>query len=69
MYPRMKINLDKITHNTKVLVDVFNEHNISVMGVSKVFCAIPEVVNSMELGGIKYIADSRIQNLKVRRNR
>lgn len=61
--PRLEISLGKVKHNTKTLVDKLKEDNIEIAGVTKVFCAIPEVVEAMIEGGVKYLADSRIENL------
>lgn len=63
-YPRVTIDLDKIKNNTKVLVQKCKENDISIMGVSKIFCGEPKVVSAMVDGGVSYIADSRIKNLK-----
>lgn len=62
-YPLVQINLKKIKHNTKTLVALCHEHGIKVAGVTKVFCAIPEITHAMIEGGISSIADSRIENL------
>ncbi|XMB85985.1 alanine/ornithine racemase family PLP-dependent enzyme [Mycoplasmatota bacterium WC44] len=64
MYPRLVVDLKKIKHNTEIIVNKYRDKNISIMGVTKVFCAIQEVVDAMIDGGIDFIADSRIQNLK-----
>lgn len=61
--PRVEINLNKITHNTKEIVSICSRFNISVAGVTKVFCGDTDVAKAMEKGGIEYIADSRIQNI------
>lgn len=60
--PRLEINVEKVKHNTKVLVDKLKKDQIEIAGVTKVFCAIPEVVDAMIEGGVKYLADSRIEN-------
>lgn len=62
--PRIEIDINKVKHNTKVLVDLCKKHHIGIAGVTKVFCAIPQVANAMIEGGVKYLADSRIENLK-----
>ncbi|OPJ56792.1 ornithine racemase Orr [Alkalithermobacter paradoxus] len=64
MYPRLEVNIQKIKENTKLLVEKCRKENIEVAAVTKVYCALPEVVEALEDTGIKYIADSRIQNLK-----
>lgn len=62
-YPRVEVNLNKLTHNTKKLIDKCHEIGISVAGVTKVFCADPKITNAYINGGVDYIADSRIENL------
>ncbi len=61
--PRLEISIDKVRHNTKTLVDSARRHNIDITGVTKVFCAIPQVADAMVKGGVKYLADSRVENL------
>jgi predicted amino acid racemase len=61
--PRLEINIKKVQHNTKVLADKLKKHHIEIAGVTKVFCGLPEVVEAMIEGGVKYLADSRIENL------
>ncbi len=63
-YPRVKINLEKIKHNTKKIVNMCNKIDIDVAGVTKVFCAHKKIVKVMIDGGINIVADSRIENLK-----
>jgi predicted amino acid racemase len=62
-YPCVEINLNKITHNVKVLSKSCDSLDINIVGVSKVFCSEKPVVEAMLKGGIKSIADSRIENL------
>ena len=64
MYPRIIINLDKIKHNTQVLIRLCKEKNISISGVTKVFAADEIITKALISGGIKSLSDSRIQNLK-----
>ncbi len=63
--PRLEISLDKITHNTKRVIDVCRQYGIDVVGVNKVSCGSKEIAAAMIDGGIKIIADSRIENLKM----
>ncbi|MCT4687238.1 ornithine racemase Orr [Vallitalea sp.] len=63
-YPRVEINLVKIRNNAKKLVEMCNENNIDVVGVTKVFCGKPKIVREMVKGGIRVIGDSRLENLK-----
>ena len=63
MYPRIVINTEKYRHNVKYLLDISNKRGISVMGVSKVFCADHNLIDILNEENIDYIADSRMQNL------
>lgn len=63
-YPRVNIDLKKIEHNTRVLVDKCKKSEIEVAGVTKVFCAFPEIAKAMVDGGVSVLADSRVENLK-----
>ena len=62
-YPRVEINSNKITHNVELLSKLCNSSGITIVGVSKVFCSEKPIVDAMLKGGIKSIADSRIENL------
>ena len=64
LFPRLEISLEKIQHNTRTLVNRCRAVGISVAGVTKVFCAHEMIAGAMVDGGIEYIADSRIENLK-----
>jgi len=63
MYPRIIIDREKFRHNLRYMIDICHKEGISVMGVSKVFCADQSLVNIMIEEDIDYIADSRIKNL------
>jgi predicted amino acid racemase len=63
-FPCVEIDLKKITHNTKVIIELCKQKDIHVVGVSKVFCAKKPVVQAMINGGIEIIGDSRLENLK-----
>ncbi len=64
MYPRVTIDLKKLKHNTEVISSACKGHNIDIMGVTKVFCALPQAAQAMVDGGVKFLADSRVENLK-----
>lgn len=64
MYPNIEISQSKLKHNSKTMCDLFAPRGVSIMGVTKCFCAIPEVAQAMVDGGISILADSRIINLK-----
>ena len=65
--PRLRVDLDKVTHNTRVLVDRLGPLGIDVLGVTKSVLAAPEVAEAMVRGGVAGLADSRIQNLSTLR--
>lgn len=62
-YPRIKINLEKVRKNTETIVNRCDNLGISVAGVTKVFCADLKIVKAYIDGGVRYLADSRIENL------
>ncbi len=62
--PRIEIALSKIEHNTRVLCEQYGRRGISLMGVSKAFLGDPDIALAMVQGGVKYIADSRIENIQ-----
>ncbi len=64
MYPRLVLDYKKLVENTEVIVNKCKKQNITVMGVGKSVCAWKECVDAMVEGGIDYIADARIENLK-----
>lgn len=63
-YPRVIIFLNKIEHNTKIIVKQANKFGIEITGVTKATCANIDVAKVMIAGGVKSIGDSRIENLK-----
>lgn len=67
-YPALIIDKNKITHNTRFLVNKCKEVGIDVAAVSKVYCGIPEVAQAMVDGGAYMIADSRLRNIEKMQN-
>ncbi|QVK19115.1 alanine/ornithine racemase family PLP-dependent enzyme [Mycoplasmatota bacterium] len=66
MYPQIKINLDKLAHNTKTMVNICRANGItSIFGVTKVLAGDIKVLDTVISSGITHIADSRIENLKL----
>lgn len=64
MYPKIKIDLNKIKANCKIVVDQCKEKDISVTAVMKSFCAKPEIAEALAESGVKYLGDARLENLK-----
>lgn len=63
-YPKLEISLDKICHNTEVVVRMCQRSGVHVAGVTKGFCGHASIARAMVDGGIDAIADSRLANLK-----
>ena len=65
MYPRLNIDLTKLKHNANKLCRMAQKHGICDLAfVTKVFCADAEMVNTLADTPCRYLADSRIENLK-----
>ncbi len=62
-YPYLTIDLDKIEHNSRTVVDLCRQHGIEVTGVTKVTCGHPDVAMAMLRGGVSAIGDSRLENI------
>lgn len=63
MYPRVVVDLKKVEENTRIVAKQCQRSDVEIMGVTKVFCAHPEIAAAEVRGGIKYLADSRVENL------
>jgi len=62
--PRIEISLSQIRENTQILSDLYLEKGISLMGVTKAVMGDPSIAKAMIQGGVKFIADSRIENIQ-----
>ncbi len=62
--PCVSIDLDKIEHNSRTLVELCGRHGIAVSGVTKACCGNPQVAMAMLGGGVRSIADSRLENIE-----
>lgn len=67
-YPCINIHLDTITQNAKNLVSASKKYGVFPTGVTKLACAYPQVGQAILNGGIRILADSRVQNLKKLRH-
>ncbi len=65
--PRLEIELKKIGHNVKELIDLFGYKGISVTAVTKAVLGSPEIANALVEGGVSSIGDSRIANISKMR--
>ena len=66
--PYIEIDLNKIHHNALNLVKLYGAKNIGIMGVTKVVLGNPVIAKSLTAAGIKYLGDSRIENIKIMRD-
>lgn len=62
-FPKIEVDLQKLKHNVSVLVNLCKKNGIDVAGVTKVFCGNPEIAKVYAESGVRYFADSRIENL------
>ena len=66
--PRIEITLSKIQHNAQMLCELYGKQGISLMGVSKAVLGEPLIAEAMIRGGVKFIADSRLENIQRLKN-
>jgi predicted amino acid racemase len=62
--PRIEISLAQIRENTRLLCDFYGQKGISLMGVSKAALGEPAIAQAMIQGGVRMIADSRLENIQ-----
>ena len=65
MQPILEIYTKKYADNVNYLLSILHRQNLSVMAVSKVFCASQPLIDVLNASSVAYIADSRMQNLKA----
>jgi predicted amino acid racemase len=65
--PRLEIDLDKIHHNARTLVDLLALRGISVTGVTKATLGSPEIAGALLRAGVSALGDSRIENIEALR--
>lgn len=61
--PTVKVDLDKVEANARVITGFCAEHGISVTAVSKVTCGMPQVAKALLRGGAAGIGESRLENV------
>jgi ornithine racemase len=66
--PRIEISLSQIRHNARILSELYGKKGISLMGVSKAVLGDPAIAAAMIQGGVKFIADSRLENIQKMKN-
>ena len=65
--PRLEIDLEKIQHNARCLVERLTSRGIKLTGVTKVALGSCEIARAMLTAGIHSIGDSRIENIEKMR--
>jgi len=65
--PRVEIDLDKIYHNARTLVERLARRGISVTGVTKATLGSVEVAATLLRAGVSGLGDSRIENIEAMR--
>ena len=63
--PRLVIDLDKIRHNARTLVERLSKRGISVTGVTKATLGSAEIAATLLEAGVKRLGDSRIENIET----
>jgi predicted amino acid racemase len=61
--PRLEVDLSKLAHNVRQIIEIFGSKGASVFGVTKGTCGDPKIANIYLNNGIEVIADSRLANL------
>lgn len=62
--PFIKINLEKLEANARVIREICNSNGIKLTAVTKCFCADEKIIQAFIKAKIDSFADSRIKNLK-----
>ncbi len=65
--PRLEIDLVKIRHNARTLVNLLASRGISVWGVTKATLGLPQIARALMAAGVSGLADSRIENIQTMR--
>jgi predicted amino acid racemase len=62
--PEVAIDLGRIERNARTVVTRCAESGISVFGVTKGMCGMPQVARAMLRGGVAGLAESRFENIR-----
>ena len=66
--PRLQIDLKKIHHNARRLVEHLGSKGVTVTGVTKGALGSPDIATAMLRAGVESIGDSRIENIQKMRD-
>ena len=62
--PRIEVDLSKIRHNTRYLVERLKARGITVTAVTKAVCGHPKIAQAMLEGGAVDLGEARVSNVK-----
>ncbi|WP_119390318.1 alanine racemase [Taklimakanibacter lacteus] len=62
--PQVTIDLEKIEANTRTVVSWCKASGISIFGVTKGSCGMPQVARAMLRGGVRGLGESRLENIR-----
>ena len=62
--PRLEVDLSKIHHNARQLVERFAASGVSITGICKATQGWPEVANTLLAAGVQFLGDSHIENIE-----
>jgi predicted amino acid racemase len=65
--PRLEIDLLKLHHNARTLVERLSPRGISVTGITKATLGSPDIARAMLRAGVRSLGDSRIENIETLR--
>jgi predicted amino acid racemase len=65
--PRLEIDLRKLHHNARTLVERLSVRGIAVTGITKATMGSPAVAGAMLRAGVRSLGDSRVENLEALR--
>lgn len=65
--PRLQIDLAKLHHNARTLVDTLGRRGIGVTGVTKAMLGRADVADVLLRAGVRGLADARVENLSAMR--
>ncbi len=65
MYPRVTIDVKKYEENVRYMQGLCRDNGLTMMAVTKVFCAAQPLVDVLNELNVDFIADSRIENLEA----
>lgn len=66
--PRIEIELDKLAHNARKLIELYGSKGISVTAVTKGVCGSPRIAKALHDSGIRSFGDSRLVNIHKMRD-